>query len=205
MMIGGETYPALQPLVFQPSYKGGAEFRQSFRVCTDATHATYMIHHDAFQNEGYSSGTMLENALRAHDSLGYNFCISRIALTEATDNCVHLSISITQIGVAPFYYDLSLLLLSERLPDPLRLDGIEKLLVEKDASHEFTFENVPEICLASIEFRLTSSYLYQDRPLRFAQGVDGLTRYSLPTRYAVDFSSVSNESCIIHSDGLVSG
>lgn len=201
-MIGGETFPERQPQVFRDDYPARTEMHQDFGECTAAVHATYMIHHDAFANGGYT-GPVLARALQAHDQLGYNFCITRIALSSSSnDPTVDVSITLQQMGVAPFYYDLSLLLCCDGvLEEPMRVDGIESRLVEPNESATITeLRGVPIACFGAknVEFRLTSSYLYDHRPIRFAQGDDGRAQYILPPPPIVssDDSNVCKASTI---------
>jgi hypothetical protein len=69
-----------------------------------------MSHHDAFQNGGYSSDT-LRNANLIHGYMGYAFYVSKVAAYQSSVNAtkeVDISVQVAQLGVAPFYYDLSL-------------------------------------------------------------------------------------------------
>jgi Malectin domain len=80
-VMGGETSPSLQNLVFDPEYTLDA-WRQDFMLCAETTHATYMFHHAAFITNNFV-GVELANAKRAHARLGYNFVVSKVAVTKS--------------------------------------------------------------------------------------------------------------------------
>lgn len=76
--------------------------------CIQVTHATHMIHHDAFQNGGYI-GKELENARLAHASMGYNFLRTRVAVSIGSrPGTVACDVTVKQVGVVPFYHPLAL-------------------------------------------------------------------------------------------------
>jgi len=165
--MGGETYPALQGEIFTSGYNAGTSFKQDFTRCVDTTHATFILHNDGFQNGGYS-GTELENAKRAHTHMGYNFQVTNVvAKTVASSRRVEVTLK--QIGVAPFYYPLSLTLTCDGFSqNKAGVDG----LIEPEASSIFVFTGVPDnsACLDSIKVSLESEYLYAGNPIKFAQG-----------------------------------
>ena len=83
-----------------------------------------------------------------------------------------MSVTVTQKGVAPFYYPLSLTL-SCPGADMVALTGVEAI-IEADASRsfDFTLSATPE-CLAAVTVRLQTEWAYVDNPVVFAQGCDG--------------------------------
>jgi Malectin domain len=80
-VMGGETSPNLQNLVFDPAYSL-SQYKQDFTLCAETTHATYMLHHAAFITNNFV-GVELANAKRAHARLGYNFVVSKVAVTKS--------------------------------------------------------------------------------------------------------------------------
>ena len=178
-MIGGETRPELQEIIFTDSYPAGEEWHQSFKKCVSTMHVSYVLHHDAFQNDGYE-GDVLKNARAAHAYMGYSFYVSEVfATVSATAGKVDVGVTVVQSGVAPFYYDLNLV---------LECSGTKKVqegvndIVEKGQSKRFLFRNVPatDECLKKMSLKLQSSYAYEGRPILFAQGLDGKVSFRVP-------------------------
>jgi Malectin domain len=149
--------------------------------CTEVTHATYMLHHRAFQDGNPLTGTELENHLHAHARLGYNFRVSKVAAVATTSgfNTMTVEVTVEQIGVAPFYYPLNLVLSCDGTLETA--DGVEDIIAPGD-SKVFRFTRIPtdESCLDNIEMKLDSMFLYPERPMKFAQGSDGRVSFSLP-------------------------
>jgi hypothetical protein len=180
-VMGGETRPELQSHVFRPEYKPGYFFvntenktityKQDFFECVNTTHATYMLHFGAFSpNKGGYQGAELANAQRAHVTMGYNFQVSHVAAVAATDRAtVAVDVTVTQVGVAPFYFPLALALNCTGASIPV--NGVETL-IEAGEFKVFRFNDVPatEACLSRIQLSLVSSKLYSGRPIKFAQG-----------------------------------
>ena len=178
-MIGGETRPELQEIIFTNSYPAGEEWHQSFKKCVNTMHVSYILHHDAFQDDGYQ-GDVLKNARAAHAYMGYSFHVSEIVATvSSTAGKVDVGVTVVQSGVAPFYYDLNLV---------LECDGAKKVLegvndiIEKRQSKLFLFRSMPatDACLKKLSVRLQSSYAYEGRPVLFAQGSNGNVSFSIP-------------------------
>lgn len=177
-VMGGETRPEIQSSVFRPGYAAGTPFKQDFMKCVKTTHASYLLHNAAFQSGGYS-GVELENALHAHARLGYNFRVNQVQASGSQSSKVSIRIQVEQIGVAPFYYPLGLELSCQGYKGLAR--GVEQLIDEGD-SDWFTFNNIPATsdCLGAFEVSLRSELVYNERPVKFAQGIDGRVQFSLP-------------------------
>lgn len=180
-VMGGETRPELQQIIFQPDYPAGTYEKQDFVRCVLTTHTTYIFHQDAFVNGGYN-GRELDNINHAHVIMGYNFVVSRVGLASSeNETTVDVTVTIKQSGRAPFYYPLSLGLDCQELAEPHVLDGVEKL-IENGDTKEFVFVGVPAtaLCLADVSFQLLSPYAMTGRPIKFAQGREGIVSLSLP-------------------------
>jgi hypothetical protein len=197
-IIGGETRPELQKIIFTDTYPARTENHQEYEECIDTLHLSYALHHDAFQNGGYS-GNMLRNANAIHAYMGYAFYVSEIAAygsTQPDSSTVDISVELTQLGVAPFYYDLSLALDCNGLIK-VALPGVDEIIL-KGQSKTFLFRNVPKTkrCLEEITLFLQSSYAYDGRPIRFAQGIDGkfVLAIPLPQNEISSMQSVSSTS-----------
>jgi hypothetical protein len=149
----------------------------------------YSAHQDAFVNGGYQ-GDKLAIALQAHTRLGYNFIVSEVALATThpdTGNgtvsfpTVQLDVTVKQVGVAPFYYPLSLLFDCPDLNSPLEQKGVESIIAEGDVKR-FSFHGIPatQSCLNSTSLQMNTLYAYSKRPIKFAQGLDGTVKLNLP-------------------------
>ena len=161
-------------------------------------------HQDAFVHGGYQ-GEKLSNALHAHTTMGYNFLISKIALAATSvpgtivAHTVQLDVTVNQVGVAPFYYPLSLVFDCPDLINSLEQKGMEGIIAEGD-SKLFSFHGIPATssCLSAASLHMYSSFAYTKRPIKFAQGVNGtvLLNLSLPPDH---FLSNSNTTTNIPS------
>ena len=119
---------------------------------------TYILNQEAFNTgKGYSddeddSGSSdLERALAAHAKLGYAFVVSDITYTASSGSpaTTSVSVTVTQKGVAPFYYPLSLTLSCAGV-DTSILPGVEAIIEADDsASFDFTLSATSE-CLAAV-------------------------------------------------------
>jgi hypothetical protein len=180
--MGGETRPEIQGEVFEESYPAGTvENKQDFMLCVETTHATYIIHVDAFKSSSPYTGKELENARRAHASMGYNFRITRVAVASGSAaGTATVDVTVQQVGVAPFYYPLSLVLQCQGAEKVL--NGVESLVSRGD-SKVFSFTGIPadSSCFESVSFRLQSEYVHKERPVLFAQGSGNVSlRLPLP-------------------------
>jgi hypothetical protein len=179
-VMGGETRPELQPIIFENWYPAGSPHKQDFMECVETTHATYVFHHGGFIEGGYK-GDELQKALYAHARMGYRFRIVQVA-AESEDDLVNIDVVIRQVGVAPFYYPLSIALQCPLLKSPRLVSGVDGL-IDKDQNKTFKFRNIPNrrACLQNVTFSLKSKYIYNERPMKFSQGPRGIVSVSIPT------------------------
>jgi len=179
--MGGEIHPSQQADIYSATYPGGTFENQWIDDCINVTHTSSMLNHGAFVRGGYT-GVDLDNARAAAALMGYNFVVSSVAAAESVlvPGSVDFIVEVTQIGVAPFYYDLSLALNCANLGEPLVLPGVETL-IDQGASKLFEFIGVPatEPCLSAVTLSLESSYAYEAVPILFAQG-DGSVVLDVP-------------------------
>lgn len=175
-VMGGEIYPPLQEDIFHPTYPAGTPYKQDYFACTNITHATYMLNNYAF-SPGYPVGSELDKAIKASHALGYDFIVTRVSVSEQINKNVTITVEVTQIGVAPFYYPLSLTFSCHTLNNgtlTLSQPGVEGILHQGSAGN-FTFTNIPTdaTCLNAVTIGLSSPYTYPQNPVKFSQGVDG--------------------------------
>lgn len=139
------------------------------------------MHSNAFINGGYN-GTELENALRGHVLLGYNFVVTRVAAIERNvmSGVVDIEVTVQQDGVAPFYYELELVFDCAELSSARHLGGLEGL-IDRGSTATFTVRDVPATatCLDAVIISLDSPMLLPGRPMKFSQG-DGVLNVTLP-------------------------
>jgi len=179
--MGGEVRPELQATIFDDNYAAGTQYKQDFGQCAETTHATYMLNYYAFETS--YAGNALASARTASDQMGYAFRLAEVSVAEGSggDN-VDITATVIQDGIAPFYYDLSIVL---ACPDGFSgtVDGVDDIIAEGSTA-SFTFAAVPatSTCLSSLGFSLSSSYALAGAPVKFAQGVsDGaVVEVSLP-------------------------
>jgi Malectin domain len=191
-MIAGETFPGIASELFSNSYPAGTYHHQDIKLTIDTLHISWVLHHGAFSNGGYT-GEMLQNAHKWHAYMGYAFQVTEAAASVSATG-VDMDVTVMQVGVAPFYYDLDLVLQCEGLPIPLKQSGVHEL-IERGQSKTFSFKDIPATseCLKKVSIMLRSSFAYSGRPVVFAQGTDGVVvlRLPLPTVMAPVASPVS--------------
>jgi hypothetical protein len=179
--MGGEVRPELQETIFNENYMNGTQYKQDFGMCSEITHATYMLNYYAAW-PGYSQGYALDKARAASDRMGYAFRVMEVSAAEGTvADTVDITTTVVQDGIAPFYYDLGIELSCAGYSNTVGgVDGI----VSEGSSASFTFTGVPatSACLSAVAFSLSSSYALPGIPVKFAQGIsDGSTvEVSLP-------------------------
>jgi len=107
--VGGELRPELQPCLFSvagcPVLEEGGD--NDFAGSLAQTHASWLMNHYAFQT-GYSEADK-PAALLASQSLGYSFrateALVPASVEPAVAGAVEVGLTISNVGVAPFYYD----------------------------------------------------------------------------------------------------
>jgi hypothetical protein len=180
-MIAGETGPRIAAELFANSYPAGTYNHQDIKLTIDTLHLSWILHHGAFSSGGYTGDT-LQNARKWHAYLGYAFQVTEVAASaSASASGADMDVTVKQAGVAPFYYDLDLVLECEGLPAPLKQGGVHEL-IEQGQSKTFSFKGVPVTpeCLQHVSITLDSSYAYRGRPVQFAQGTSGTVVLQLP-------------------------
>jgi LPXTG-motif cell wall-anchored protein len=107
--IGGELYPPLQTCIFSEPLNcpnAAAEIADGrdydVEAATAASHATWIINHQAWAT-GYT-GADRTRAVSAAASLGYDLAATEATLSNTGDGA-SVSLTITNRGVAPFYYN----------------------------------------------------------------------------------------------------
>lgn len=97
--IGGEVRPEVWPCLFDdPSC---APAGQEFDRCAAATHVSWLCNEGVFR--GKIQGATRERALAAARRMGYELHLSRAAWRLAEDS-LQVSLTLTNTGLAPFYY-----------------------------------------------------------------------------------------------------
>lgn len=104
--IGGELRPELQSCIFStsgcPVIEDGGD--NDFPGSVSQTHVSWLLNHYAFQT-GYSASDK-PRALAGAQSMGYSFRATEalVPSTIATGSSASVGITISNVGIAPFYY-----------------------------------------------------------------------------------------------------
>lgn len=99
--IGGEIYPPDQNTIFSGTTWQGST-SQSWAACLSEAHPTWLM----CDQMKYYCGNTLTNAKTAAKQLGYDFRVKTAYYDNiSTSAPLYLGIEITNIGIAPFYYD----------------------------------------------------------------------------------------------------
>jgi len=185
--MGGEVYPDLQKSIFDANYPAGTVNHQDFLLCVNTTHTSWMLNYYAFESPGYI-GAALTKAKTASNRMGYSFRVKKVtATTGATSGKIDITVQIVQVGVAPFYYPLSLILSCNNGKEQYSTSGLETALVNEGVAVDFTVYGVSSApaCVSRITILLSSSRLrtgqYQlQLKKKASQCVMSATCYSLP-------------------------
>ena len=186
VVIGGELRPELQGWVFDEDYELGT-YQQDFDECVQATHATYLLNYNAFNesNTGYV-GAERERAEAAVLKMGYQFELAgaTVSATGLLNDTVEVlvSVEVTQ-GCGPLYYPLMLQLDSNALDGSVVSNEDLKTLMPGD-SRAVVFELgrvSVDVLNQPIEVSLTSDMLLEGQSIAFAtetpwDAVDGRTQ-----------------------------
>jgi len=100
--IGGEVRPEVWDCLFdEPSC---APAGQEFARCVAAVHASWLCNEGVFR--GKLNGAARERALAAARLLGYELSVREVRLSPEPGSAAwRVQLSVTNLGVAPFYYD----------------------------------------------------------------------------------------------------
>ncbi|HXT42264.1 MAG TPA: DUF4832 domain-containing protein [Candidatus Angelobacter sp.] len=98
--IGGEVRPEVWKCLFdEPSC---APKGQEFERCVVVTHASWLCNEGVFR--GKIQGAARERAIRAVQQMGYELHVAGAVISVANGK-LDVSLTVTNTGVAPFYYD----------------------------------------------------------------------------------------------------
>ncbi|HCP46763.1 MAG TPA: hypothetical protein DIU15_12015 [Deltaproteobacteria bacterium] len=172
--IGGEVRPELQATIFESSYETDT-YAQDIDQCIEATHATYLLNYQAFNEGGVGyAGAERDHAEATALALGYRFEVQSATLSAGglLDRTVEaqVSVEITQSGVAPFYYPLFLTVDSEAL-DGTRTaaDDLQTLLPGESRSVTVELGQVSvDVLNAPLSLGLSSPMLLSDQKVALA-------------------------------------
>lgn len=98
--IGGEVRPEVWKCLFdEPSC---APKGQEFDRCLESTHASWLCNEGVFR--GQIQGAARDRALQAAQRLGYEFHVARADI-KLSPETLSIALTVTNTGIAPFYYD----------------------------------------------------------------------------------------------------
>jgi Domain of unknown function (DUF4832) len=102
--IGGEVRPEVQSCMWDTSQTNCVPAGQEFTNCVALTHASWMLNQGAFA-PGFT-GAQQSLALAGSSLLGYQLYVSSATVVDAkVVEPLNMSVQVTNLGVAPFYYD----------------------------------------------------------------------------------------------------
>ncbi len=102
--IGGEVRPEIQLCMWDTAPANCVPAGQQFTNCVDLTHASWLLNQGVF-NPGFT-GAQQQLALAGACRLGYTLCVSEAVLVDAfVSGPLMVSVGVSNMGVAPFYYD----------------------------------------------------------------------------------------------------
>jgi|GEM_PF-1004656 len=209
--IGGEVYPQLQDSIFTPSYVVDT-YSQDFIQCIEDTHTSWMINNGAFRAGGGYTGTQLDGARVAALTMGYeyaipNFSIEASGLYQGAID-VAIEVDITNTGVAPFYYPLTLILEDDLGNTATLADDLQTLQPQNVRTLRFTANNVdPDYLRRNFSLRLGSSILLPNQKIRFADQADMNGRLSFEADFTCSWRGRSlnlgeeADDCYCDADG----
>jgi hypothetical protein len=137
--VGGELRPEIQSGIFDDPPDSRAE---DFNRCVEITHCSWLLAYDIFNHPAFRNAK-LKRALRAVRQLGYEITVTGVTV-RLQENDFLLSVTVKNIGVAPFYYtwDVEIAFLDDRG----RLHGvwntdwdITSVMPGNDKEKEFSF------------------------------------------------------------------
>lgn len=100
--IGGEVRPEVWKGLFDEPTT--APKGQEFDRCVSITHASWLCNEGVFSPS--LQGAARQRALEAARQLGYELYVSKVSIPDAaTNGRLSVSLTLTNTGVAPFYYD----------------------------------------------------------------------------------------------------
>jgi hypothetical protein len=100
--VGGEVRPEVWPCLFnEPSC---APKGQEFDRCVAVTHASWLCNGGVFR--GKIQGAARARAIEAARKLGYELHLASVEISPMSgDGLLPITLTVTNTGVAPFYYD----------------------------------------------------------------------------------------------------
>ena len=102
--IGGEVRPEVQPCLWDPTQTNCTPAGQDYSNCVARTHASWMLNQEVF-DPGFT-GAQQNLALAGARQLGYEFYASLATIADArASGPLRVEVTISNTGVAPFYYD----------------------------------------------------------------------------------------------------
>ncbi|MGB0592499.1 MAG: hypothetical protein ACPGU1_22675 [Myxococcota bacterium] len=212
VMMGGELRPELQASIFEEGYTLDT-YAQDFNTCIQTTHASYMLNYQAF-NEGGAGYQGDERAAAEASALmmGYTFELTKASISlfglhqgqlDAT-----VTLEITQSGVAPFYYPLSLGLSSDALDGVALSDGdLSGLLPGEAMTMTVALGTIPVTALGeAMTLHLMSDMLLEGQEVLLATETpwtspDGPTALKWDLQCEVDGQTYELGEVIATSDG----
>jgi hypothetical protein len=175
--VGGEVRPEVWKCLFdEPSC---APKGQEFDRCVAVTHASWLCNEGVFR--GKIQGTARDRASRAVQRMGYELHVASAAIT-VTRGQLNVALTLTNTGVAPFYYDWPVELAAvdarREIAATWRPDWQLTTVIPGEAAPAWRFTAKAEALPSGVHQLLlrVSNPLPRGTPLRFANAAQDQTR-----------------------------
>ncbi|MBN1330336.1 MAG: hypothetical protein JXA54_12755 [Candidatus Heimdallarchaeota archaeon] len=100
--IGGEVYPDIQKDLWDDFPPKDV---QNFTMCVEYTHVSWLLNEDQFS--AFFANRKIERARAAALKMGYQYYLPQ-AVAYETNTSLEISVQLTNVGNAPFYYPITL-------------------------------------------------------------------------------------------------
>jgi hypothetical protein len=183
--MGGELRPELQSKIFATdrSQYVLSDDKQAWNETVDTTHVSWLLNNYAFSGAPDATERSVTNV--AEQRMGYELWVSHVEVSRTEEGALLVNATLGNAGVAPFYYNLMLIVEMELLTAAgSRSTHSEAVVVPRvlpgDTSQLFaTMRNVTApswTSLASVTLSLCCSRCYEARPVPLSNvGVNATT------------------------------
>jgi hypothetical protein len=210
-VIGGEIQPDIQKQIFDKT-KSCSDC-QNFALAATTVHASWLLFYDIYDPAAglLSKPAVVAAAKEGSKLLGYQYYLKSVSLTEcatASDSCFDLTISLQNIGSAPFYYPLQLKAQLNSNAAFVVADQLQTLLPSNTAT-QYQIKNIQipnnqqSQASHTLTFTLSSSFILANQDMAFANSVTN-SNGNVQTVFSVPLSnSTDTDSSTILDDSIM--
>ncbi len=157
--VGGEVYPDIQKDLWDDFPPKAV---QNFTTCVEYTHVSWLLDEDQFS--AYFSQKKINRARAAALQMGYQYFLSQ-AIAYETNVSLEISVKLTNVGNAPFYYPITMKVGLDNDFKPISGYTMETpnltLLPGETGNYNFNVPLGPTINASNIMFKLDSPMVIQ--------------------------------------------